>query len=158
MGPALLPSAKGLVLSVMPSLDEEHGETFDAALHLVDGIAGIAGPQRFFRILLLILLQNPSARLAVLNVLVRRLPRLDAAQGRSVCPPGQRQPARRVPSHATRRPPRHRAASRTDAHQLLGTDTTLVVAALAAGLTDVNVLVQRQALELLTVHLPLDKR
>ena len=92
MGPNLLPCAQGLVLSVLPGLEEEQGESFAAALNLLDGVGGIVGPTRYFRMLLLLTLQSPTSRYAVLNVLLRRLPRLSTTDGMPhaalLAPPG----------------------------------------------------------------------
>ena len=69
------------MLSLMPGLEEEHGESFGPTLHLLDAIGAVTGPQRHFRLLLLLLVQSHTARLAVLNVLLRRLPRFGTADG-----------------------------------------------------------------------------
>ena len=164
MGPNLLPCAQGLVLSVLPGLEEEQGESFAAALNLLDGVGGIVGPTRYFRMLLLLTLQSPTSRYAVLNVLLRRLPRLSTTDGMPhaalLAPPGTGaalKPPSPPPPRLLGGVRRTGAGRPTDARQFLGADPTLLVAAFRACLTDPNVLVQRHALELLTVHLPLDK-
>ena len=153
LGPALLPSINALIVSLLPGLEEEQGESFAPTLQLMDGLGVIAGFQRYFRILFLAVVQYPSGRLAALNLLLRRLPRLVSAEGDvKLCP---------VSTSGSWLSLLHGsilALASTEVAQLLGSDIRVVVAAFNVALADPNVLVQRQAMELLTVQFPLDRR
>lgn len=153
LGPALLPSIHALVVSLLPGLEEEQGESFAPTLQLMDGLGVIAGFQRYFRILFLAVVQCPSGRLAALNLLLRRLPRLVSDKGGV---DGVYHLDRRVVADPA--PWSGLAVASTEVAQLLGSDIRVVVAAFNVALADPNVLVQRQALELLTVQFPLDRR
>ncbi|KAJ7687383.1 Dopey, N-terminal-domain-containing protein [Mycena rosella] len=81
---ALRPIMKSFILALLPGLEEETGEFFEKVLSLLDRLSGTVSPAFFFQNIWLVMLTTPSARGTALNLLARRLPRLNAEEDISV--------------------------------------------------------------------------
>ncbi|KAJ7431729.1 Dopey, N-terminal-domain-containing protein [Mycena galericulata] len=68
------------ILALLPGLEEETGEFFEKVLSLLDRLSGTVSPAFFFQNIWLVMLTTPSARGTALNLLARRLPRLNAEE------------------------------------------------------------------------------
>ncbi|KAJ7665387.1 Dopey, N-terminal-domain-containing protein [Mycena polygramma] len=77
---ALRPIMKSFILALLPGLEEETGEFFEKVLSLLDRLSGTVSPAFFFQNIWLVMLTTPSARGTALNLLARRLPRLNAGE------------------------------------------------------------------------------
>ncbi|KAJ6623058.1 Dopey, N-terminal-domain-containing protein [Mycena sp. CBHHK59/15] len=77
---ALRPVMKSFILALLPGLEEETGEFFEKVLSLLDRLSGTISPAFFFQNIWLVMLTTPSARGTSLNLLARRLPRLNAEE------------------------------------------------------------------------------
>ncbi|BFZ58355.1 hypothetical protein PYCC9005_005417 [Savitreella phatthalungensis] len=119
LGIRLRTTARALLLTVMPALEDEHDDLFDGALKLTDEIRGAFADDVLWwsTVWLTAVRTNSPGRLSTLNYLLRRLTRSDEE---SLCLP----------------------------------DAGLLVNALASGLRDGDVLVQRGFLEVLVSRLP----
>ncbi|KAF8665364.1 hypothetical protein AX16_000383 [Volvariella volvacea WC 439] len=73
----LRPIMKSFILALLPGLEEETGEFFEKVLSLLDRLSGTVSPSFFFQNIWLVMLATPSARGTSLNLLSRRLPRLN---------------------------------------------------------------------------------
>ncbi|KAJ7610904.1 Dopey, N-terminal-domain-containing protein [Roridomyces roridus] len=76
----LRPVMKSFILALLPGLEEETGEFFEKVLGLLDRLSGTVSPAFFFQNIWLVMLTTPSARGTALNLLARRLPRLNAEE------------------------------------------------------------------------------
>ncbi|KAJ7116821.1 Dopey, N-terminal-domain-containing protein [Mycena crocata] len=76
----LRPVMKSFILALLPGLEEETGEFFEKVLSLLDRLSGTVSPAFFFQNIWLVMLTTPSARGTALNLLARRLPRLNAEE------------------------------------------------------------------------------
>ncbi|KAJ7269339.1 Dopey, N-terminal-domain-containing protein [Mycena haematopus] len=76
----LRPVMKSFILALLPGLEEETGEFFEKVLSLLDRLSGTVSPAFFFQNIWLVMLTTPSARGTALNLLTRRLPRLNAEE------------------------------------------------------------------------------
>ncbi|KAI0067974.1 hypothetical protein BV25DRAFT_1896308 [Artomyces pyxidatus] len=74
----LRPVMKSFILALLPGLEEETGEFFDKVLSLLDKLSGTVSPSFFLQNVWLVMLTTPSARGTSLNLLSRRLPKLNA--------------------------------------------------------------------------------
>ncbi|TFK70447.1 hypothetical protein BDN72DRAFT_887964 [Pluteus cervinus] len=74
----LRPIMKSFILALLPGLEEETGEFFEKVLGLLDKLSGTVSPSFFFQNIWLVMLTTPSARGTSLNLLARRLPKLNA--------------------------------------------------------------------------------
>ncbi|KAJ7750196.1 Dopey, N-terminal-domain-containing protein [Mycena metata] len=81
---ALRPIMKSFILALLPGLEEETGEFFEKVLSLLDRLSGTVSPAFFFQNIWLVMLTTPSARGTALNLLARRLPRLNAEEDISI--------------------------------------------------------------------------
>ncbi|KAJ7204429.1 Dopey, N-terminal-domain-containing protein [Mycena pura] len=77
---SLRPVTKSFILALLPGLEEETGEFFEKVLSLLDKLSGTVSPAFFFQNIWLAMLTTPSARGNALNLLARRLPRLNAEE------------------------------------------------------------------------------
>ncbi|KAJ6523556.1 Dopey, N-terminal-domain-containing protein [Mycena capillaripes] len=77
---ALRPITKSFILALLPGLEEETGEFFEKVLSLLDRLSGTVSPAFFFQNIWLVMLTMPGARGTALNLLARRLPRLNAEE------------------------------------------------------------------------------
>ncbi|KAJ1533821.1 hypothetical protein HK405_000303, partial [Cladochytrium tenue] len=73
LGARLRPSLKGLVIALLPGLEEEHSEFFDPVLAMLDQLSDRIGSAAFFQSLALSLVAAPSLRGAAVNYLIRRV-------------------------------------------------------------------------------------
>lgn len=71
----LYPSLPGLVLSLLPGLEEETSEFYPKVLALLDALSLAVDMRQFYFSLWKALLQSPHARLPALNYLLTRLPK-----------------------------------------------------------------------------------
>ncbi|KAL5343620.1 protein dopey [Aspergillus crustosus] len=153
---AIRPALKAIILSLLPGLEEETSDDFDATLRLVNTLREIASRmdtqrpgaeatssgQYFWQCFFLASITSPTRRLGVLAYLNRYLPKLGITD---------------------RRPSVHDAADATTiTHDMLvAVDSVilpepgLLVRCFATGLVDEQALVQRNFLDLLVTHLPL---
>ncbi|KAJ7897279.1 Dopey, N-terminal-domain-containing protein [Mycena olivaceomarginata] len=76
----LRPVMKSFILALLPGLEEETGEFFEKVLSLLDRLSGTVSPAFFFQNIWLVMLTSPSARGTAINLLTRRLPRLNAEE------------------------------------------------------------------------------
>ncbi|KAJ8503598.1 hypothetical protein ONZ45_g10714 [Pleurotus djamor] len=74
----LRPIMKSFILALLPGLEEETGEFFEKVLSLLDKLSGTVSPSFFFQNIWLVMMTAPSARGTSLNLLGRRLPRLNS--------------------------------------------------------------------------------
>ncbi|KXN85691.1 Protein dopey [Leucoagaricus sp. SymC.cos] len=80
----LRPVMKSFILALLPGLEEETGEYFEKVLSLLDKLSGTVTPSFFFQNIWLVMLTTPAARGTSLNFLSRRLPRMNAEEGRDI--------------------------------------------------------------------------
>ncbi|KAI0323044.1 Dopey, N-terminal-domain-containing protein [Amylostereum chailletii] len=73
----LRPVTKSFILALLPGLEEETGEFFEKVIALLDRLSGTISPSFFFQNVWLVMLTTPSARGTSLNLLSRRLPKLN---------------------------------------------------------------------------------
>lgn len=147
---------KSFILALLPGLEEETGEFFEKVsnrhlarfviltsrfqvLSLLDRLSGTVSPAFFFQNIWLVMLTTPSARGTALNLLGRRLPRLNAEEGVVWC--------HLFVSCSNRR---------VDITTIIGRDIGLMIRAFAAALEDDNLLVRRGALDLLHQSMRVD--
>ncbi|KAF7303085.1 Dopey-N domain-containing protein [Mycena kentingensis (nom. inval.)] len=77
---SLRPVMKSFIIALLPGLEEETGEFFEKVLGLLDRLSGTVSPAFFFQNIWLVMLTTPAARGNALNLLGRRLPRLNAEE------------------------------------------------------------------------------
>lgn len=70
----LRPCTKGLLLALLPGIEEEGNEYFESVLFLLDLLCRCVGQSHYFRSLWITLLDAPKARLPALHYLSRRFP------------------------------------------------------------------------------------
>ncbi|KAJ3572176.1 hypothetical protein NP233_g3254 [Leucocoprinus birnbaumii] len=97
----LRPIMRSFILALLPGLEEETGEYFEKVdslvpllsfdithdpkvLGLLDKLSGTVAPSFFFQNIWLVMLTTPSARGTSLNFLSRRLPHMNADEGRDI--------------------------------------------------------------------------
>ncbi|KDN44268.1 hypothetical protein K437DRAFT_257137 [Tilletiaria anomala UBC 951] len=81
LGEDLRPVAKAMLLALLPGLEEESGEFFDRVLRLLDHVSTSITESFFLQNIWLIIITALPVRLAALNYLLRRLPKLDKLTG-----------------------------------------------------------------------------
>lgn len=153
---ALRPALKAIILALLPGLEEETSEEFESTLRIFNRLrdnaaqletqrvpeSGATG-QYFWQCLFLASITNPSRRLGVLAYLNRYLPKLGIAGRRpSVGDSGSIQD---VP---------HEMLAAADS--VILPEPGLLIRCFASGLSDEQLLVQRNFLDLLVTHLPLN--
>ncbi|EDN07194.1 protein dopey [Histoplasma mississippiense (nom. inval.)] len=151
---ALRPALKSIILALLPGLEEETSEDFEAAIRIVNKFRTInlredslsdsnddTSSQYFWQCLFLASITNPSRRLGVLAYLNRYLPKLggtspwliDSESGKA-----------------------DRGSSLLSiADSIIMPEPGLLIRCFATGLADDQLLVQRNFLDLLVTHLPL---
>ncbi|KAK3117616.1 hypothetical protein LTR53_000844 [Teratosphaeriaceae sp. CCFEE 6253] len=145
----LHPAMKALILSLLPALEEETGEDFGRALSITQSLEVASNdeveldpPTGFFwQTMFLCIVSAPSRRLGALKYLIRRLPKFVSRAG--------------MPSSSSHEGRDDLEDLPEDARAAISPEAGLLVRCFAAGLSDVNALVQRGFLELLVTHLPL---
>ncbi|TKA47475.1 hypothetical protein B0A54_01847 [Friedmanniomyces endolithicus] len=143
----LRPATKALLLCLLPALDEETSEDFGRALIILESLQetfdGEDGQTGFFwQTLFLCVITSSSRRQGALNFLTRRLPKF---VDQSIEQPKA--------SMATE--PHDLNGLSEDLKAVISPEPGLLIRCFAAGLWDINPLVQRGCLELLVTHLPL---
>ena len=73
---ALRPATKAMILALLPGLEEEGGEFFEKVSSLLDQLSGTVSPSFFLQNIWLVLITAPSLRIAALNYLGRRMPKI----------------------------------------------------------------------------------
>ncbi len=118
-------------------MEEETGEHFERVLRMLDDVQKISSPQLFFQSIWLIMLSLPSARGSSLNLLLKRLPKFKADEGR-----GHSSLFFAVSCPAP------------DVTGIAGKDVGLMIRALSSAMEDDNLLVRRAALDILNQSVP----
>ncbi|KAL4803763.1 protein dopey [Aspergillus unguis] len=153
---AIRPALKAIILSLLPGLEEETSDDFEPTLRLVNTLRDIASRmdtqrpgaetnstgQYFWQCFFLASITSPSRRLGVLAYLNRYLPKLGITD---------RRPSRDKDADASNIP--HDMQVAVDS--VILPEPGLLIRCFATGLTDEQVLVQRNFLDLLVTHLPL---
>ncbi|KAJ5168738.1 uncharacterized protein N7482_004332 [Penicillium canariense] len=153
---AIRPAMKAILLALLPGLEEETSDDFEPTLRIINKLRDASGHletqrtsesaasgQYFWQCLFLASITNSSRRLGVLAYLNRYLPRLGIAD---------RRPSTADSNDTKNIPPEMFAA----ADSVISPEPGLLVRCFASGLSDEQVLVQRNFLDLLVTHLPLN--
>ncbi|KAJ6127064.1 hypothetical protein N7523_002676 [Penicillium sp. IBT 18751x] len=152
---AIRPALKAIILALLPGLEEETSDDFELTLRILNKLRDVSGHletqrtaeagasgQYFWQCLFLASITNSSRRLGVLAYLNRYLPKLGIADRRpSVADAGDIKDI----------PPQMLAA----ADSVILPEPGLLIRCFASGLSDEQLLVQRNFLDLLVTHLPL---
>ncbi|KGO61907.1 Dopey, N-terminal [Penicillium expansum] len=152
---AIRPALKAIILALLPGLEEETSDDFEPTLRTINKLRDAAGQletqrtseagasgQYFWQCLFLASITNPSRRLGVLAYLNRYLPKLGIAD---------RRPSTAGGNDPENIPPEILAA----ADSVILPEPGLLIRCVASGLSDDQLLVQRNFLDLLVTHLPL---
>lgn len=153
---AIRPALKAILLALLPGLEEETSEDFEPTLRIINKLRDVGGRletqrtsdtgpsgQYFWQCLFLASITNSSRRLGVLAYLNRYLPKLGIAdRRRSTTESGE----------VKELPPAMLAA----ADSVIFPEPGLLVRCFASGLSDEQLLVQRNFLDLLVTHIPLN--
>lgn len=148
------PALKAIILALLPGLEEETSEDFEPTLRTLNKIRNVAsqmdtrrsslssnaGGQYFWQCMFLASITNPSRRLGVLAYLNRHLPKLGLEK--------------QTGSHE-RNNQLEGADAATIVDSVISPEPGLLIRCFASGLTDDQLLVQRNFLDLLVTHLPL---
>ncbi|KAJ3138752.1 hypothetical protein HK100_012424 [Physocladia obscura] len=78
LGVKLKPSLKGLILALLPGLEEEGNEFFDPVLRMLDKICETVGTVYFFHCMSLAIIAGHRLRGAGTNYLLRRMPKFSS--------------------------------------------------------------------------------
>ncbi|KAJ5923317.1 hypothetical protein N7454_008562 [Penicillium verhagenii] len=153
---AIRPALKAILLALLPGLEEETSDDFEPTLRIINKVREVGGRletqktsesgasgQYFWQCLFLASITNPSRRLGVLAYLNRYLPKLGIAN--------RRQSAADT-SDVKDIPPEMLAA----ADSVILPEPGLLIRCFASGLSDEQLLVQRNFLDLLVTHLSLN--
>lgn len=153
---AIRPALKAILLALLPGLEEETSDDFEPTLRTINKLRDAAGHletqrtsdagasgQYFWQCLFLASITNSSRRLGVLAYLNRYLPKLGIAD--------RRQSASDT-NDVNEMPPEMLAA----ADAVILPEPGLLIRCFASGLSDEQLLVQRNFLDLLVTHLPLN--
>lgn len=152
---AIRPALKAIILALLPGLEEETSDDFEPTLRTINKLRDAAGKletqrtseagssgQYFWQCLFLASITNPSRRLGVLAYLNRYLPKLGIADRRPSSAGGNE--VNEIP-----------AAMLAAADSVILPEPGLLIRCFASGLSDDQLLVQRNFLDLLVTHLPL---
>ncbi|KAH8704781.1 cellular morphogenesis regulator dopa [Talaromyces proteolyticus] len=153
---AIRPALKAIILALLPGLEEETSDDFEATLRTLNKIRSVAsqmdtrrsslnqsaGGQYFWQCLFLASITNPSRRLGVLAYLNRHLPKLGLTDSKSAR--SEKEEIQEIPTD-----------SAAVAESVISPEPGLLIRCFASGLTDDQLLVQRNFLDLLVTHLPL---
>ncbi|KAJ5081607.1 hypothetical protein NUU61_009871 [Penicillium alfredii] len=151
---AIRPALKATLLALLPGLEEETSDDFEPTLRTINKLRSAAGcleiqktsgteasGQYFWQCLFLASITNPSRRLGVLAYLNRCLPRLGIADRPSAAETSDSQASSELLAAAD---------------SVILPEPGLLIRCFATGLSDDQVLVQRNFLDLLATHLPLN--
>ncbi|KAJ8607577.1 hypothetical protein MRB53_040208 [Persea americana] len=142
----LRPVLKSLILSILPTLEDETSEDFDRALSTITRLqtaftesneAAVDLPSFFWQSVFLSVITSPPRRQGALNYLIRQLPKFITRTHSSSTDHGI-------------------DALSSEARIAVSPEPGLLIRAFACGLADLQALVQRGFLDLLITHLPLD--
>lgn len=153
---AIRPALKAILLALLPGLEEETSDDFEPTLRIINKLRDVsaqletqrtsqASPsgQYFWQCLFLASITNSSRRLGVLAYLNRYLPKLGIADRR--------------PSTADSRDVKGISTEfLAAADSVISPEPGLLIRCFASGLSDEQLLVQRNFLDLLVTHLPLN--
>ncbi|PIG89158.1 protein dopey [Aspergillus arachidicola] len=153
---AIRPALKAIILALLPGLEEETSDDFDPTLRLINKFRDISSQmdtqrpggdvntsgQYFWQCLFLASITSPSRRSGVLAYLNRYLPKLGVTD---------RRPSKSSSDGSNEMPHDMQMA----ADSVVLPEPGLLIRCFASGLTDEQVLVQRDFLDLLVTHLPL---
>lgn len=148
------PALKAIILALLPGLEEETSDDFEPTLRTLNKIRNVAsqmdtrrssigsnaGGQYFWQCMFLASITNPSRRLGVLAYLNRHLPKLGLEKQTS-SDGGDSQ--------------LEGADAAAIVESVISPEPGLLIRCFASGLTDDQLLVQRNFLDLLVTHLPL---
>ncbi|KAE8354663.1 Dopey, N-terminal-domain-containing protein [Aspergillus coremiiformis] len=152
----LRPALKAIILALLPGLEEETSEDFNSTLRLINKFRDIASQmdtqrqggdanssgQYFWQCLFLASITSPSRRSGVLAYLNRYLPKLGVTDRR--------------PSKDSKNDSKDMSQDmQMAANSVVLPEPGLLIRCFASGLSDEQVLVQRNFLDLLVTHLPL---
>lgn len=152
---ALRPSLKAVILSLLPGLEDDTSEDFEAMAQAMqklrkvlrlspssrkEGNSEEAGDSYFWQCFFLATITNPSRRQGALAYLVRYLPRFS--------PEDERRPSIKVDDPVSRN-------ISDAARAAVSPEPGLLIRCFTAGLADSQILIQRGFLDLLVSHLPL---
>lgn len=128
LGKLLTTYARGLILALLPGIEDEHDDFFATFVDLLDSLRAALGDDTFFWSAFWLATSGTTStcRLGSLNYLLQRMPKLKVDE---------------IKSDAL--------------NHCIGLDPSLIVSAFSIGLTDQDPLVQRGFLELLLTSLPL---
>ncbi|KAL4970701.1 cellular morphogenesis regulator DopA [Aspergillus stella-maris] len=153
---AIRPALKAIILSLLPGLEEETSDDFEPTMRLINTLREIASRmdtqrpgaetnssgQYFWQCFFLASITSPSRRLGVLAYLNRYLPKLGITD---------RRPSVQDEADTASIPHDMRVA----VDSVILPEPGLLIRCFATGLTDEQILVQRNFLDLLVTHLPL---
>ncbi|KAB8267616.1 Dopey, N-terminal-domain-containing protein [Aspergillus minisclerotigenes] len=153
---AIRPALKAIILALLPGIEEETSDDFDPTLRLINKFRDISSQmdtqrpggdvntsgQYFWQCLFLASITSPSRRSGVLAYLNRYLPKLGVTD---------RRPSKSSSDGSNDMPHDMQMA----ADSVVLPEPGLLIRCFASGLTDEQVLVQRNFLDLLVTHLPL---
>lgn len=153
---AIRPALKAIILALLPGLEEETSDDFEPTLRIINKFRDVAGQmdtqrasaetgsngQYFWQCLFLASITNPSRRTGVLAYLNRYLPKLGFSD---------RRPSQSETTGANDLPLDMFAA----ANSVILPEPGLLIRCFASGLSDDQLLVQRNFLDLLVTHVPL---
>ncbi|OKL55763.1 Protein dopey [Talaromyces atroroseus] len=149
------PALKAIILALLPGLEEETSDDFEATLRTLNKIRSLASQmdtrrsslsldskgQYFWQCMFLASITNPSRRLGVLAYLQRHLPKLGLKTSAS---------SEKEDGNL------NSTDSEAIAESVISPEPGLLIRCFASGLTDDQLLVQRNFLDLLVTHLPLN--
>lgn len=154
---AVRPALKAILLALLPGLEEETSDDFEPTLRLVNkfrdaasrmnthtaGAESEANGQYFWQSLFLASITSPSRRLGALAYLNRYLPKLGIADRRGSA----------TDMNNPQELPQDMLAA---TYSVISPEPGLLIRCFASGLSDEQLLVQRNFLDLLVTHLPLN--
>lgn len=89
LGAELMPCTSGLVMSLVPGLEESNSETYPKVLKLIDSIAEATSSQAVFHATWKTLSLNPSTRIGACHYLLERLPKHKSPEDIDIYFPGR---------------------------------------------------------------------
>ncbi|ORZ17804.1 Dopey, N-terminal-domain-containing protein [Absidia repens] len=76
LGTKLRPAMRGLIIALLPALEEEGSEGFDKVVTMMDRLSDMVELPYFYSCVWLVMINDTSLRLPCLNYLLRRLPKI----------------------------------------------------------------------------------
>lgn len=153
---AIRPALKAIILALLPGLEEETSDDFETTLRIINKFRDVAGQmstrrpsidtdtsgEYFWQCLFLASITNPSRRLGVLAYLNRHLPKLGMIDHKVIL--SEQNGHHKIPENLM-----------VAANSVISPEPGLLIRCFATGLSDDQLLVQRNFLDLLVTHLPL---